>query len=100
MLNFWKEDVFRTKTYGQLSKDFGLCGIDIPISELEKCTSKEELYGKIEPKLSQVNIQRLLYIVDLKESLKGDSKRLSDAVFIRVAYKVFLRSFFISKSTD
>ena len=59
MLNFWKEDVFRTKTYGQLSKDFGLCGIDIPISELEKCTSKEELYGKIEPKLSQVNIQIL-----------------------------------------
>ena len=100
MLNFWKEDVFRKKTYGQLSKDFGLCGVDIPISELEKCTSKDELYGKIEPKLSQVNIQRLLYIVDLKESLKGDSERLSDAVFIRVAYKVFLRSFFISKSTD
>ena len=100
MLNFWKEDVFRTKTYGQLSKDFGLCGIDMPISELEKCTSKDELYGKIEPKLSQVNIQRLLYIVDLSETLKTNKIKLTEALIIRVAYKVFLRSFFISKSTD
>ena len=72
----------------------------MPISELEKCTSKEELYGKIELKLSKVNIQRLLYIVDLKESLNNDSKSLIEAMIIRVAYKVFLRSFFISKSTD
>ncbi len=100
LLDFWKEDVFRKKTFDQLSKDFGLCGIDMPISYLEKCKSKKELNKKIGHKLSQVNIQRLLYIVDLNETLKSNDASLAEVVFIRVAYKVFLRSFFISKSTD
>ena len=97
ILDFWKEDIFRKKTYNQLSKDFGLCGLDMPSSELEKCKNKEELNEKIGHILSLANIQRLLYIVDLKETLKSNNRKLTDAVLIRVAYKVYLRSFFISK---
>ena len=95
ILDFWKEDSFRKKTYNQLSKDFGLCGIDMPSSELEKCKSEEELHEKIGNQLSLANIQRLLYIVDLKETLKSNNKKLTDALLTRVAYKVYLRSFFI-----
>ena len=98
--DFWKEDLFRKKTFDQLSKDFSLCGIDMPISDLEKCKSKKELNEEIGYKLSQVNIQRLLYIVDLKETVKSDNSSLTEALVVRVAYKVYLRTFFTSKSTD
>ena len=100
LLDFWKEDLFRKKTFDQISKDFGLCGIDMPISDLEKCKSKRELNEEISYKLSQVNIQRLLYIVDLKETIKSDNSSLAEALVTRVAYKVHLRTFFTSKSTD
>tara|TARA_B100000963_G_C22611049_1_gene664886 strand:- start:1451 stop:1801 length:351 start_codon:yes stop_codon:yes gene_type:complete len=97
LLEFWKQDDFRKKTYDQLSKDFGLCEIDLPISEREKCTTQEELNDKIGQQVSQVNIQRLLYIIDLKETLNNDNKSLTETMVIRVAYKVYLRTFFVSK---
>jgi len=97
MYNFWNEDNFRKKTLDQVCKDFGLSGIILKIDSLEECKTTIQLEELLNRSINPKNIDRLLYIADLDIKVKSNSKSLALTIITRVAFKVFLRTYFDSE---
>ena len=97
MLNFWDNHDFRNRTFAQVYKDFALSGIRLEKGSLEKCVSNKQLENVIAPIINDNNLKQLLYIVDLKDDDVLRSNRLVVSMITRIAYKVFLRTYFTSK---
>lgn len=97
MDNFWNEGKFRKKTLDQVYKDFGLSGITLKIDSLEKCQTTIQLEDLLNRSIHPKNIDHLLYIVDLDIKVKSNSKNLALTIITRVAFKVFLRTYFDSE---
>jgi hypothetical protein len=92
-MNFWNEDDFRQQTFLQLSKDFALSGIDLSVDVLGKCRNNEQLVGLIEKKIDTHDLNRLLYVIDLKEAVLQQETNFIPVLIQRVAFKVFLRNY-------
>ena len=98
--NFWNEEDFRQQTFLQLSKDFALAGIDIPVKLLIKCENRESLVSFIKLKINPDNIKQLMYIIDLKEEKLEQETNFIPALIQRVAFKVFLRNYLSTKNNS
>ena len=97
MLNFWDNHDFRNRTFAQVYKDFALSGICLEKGSLEKCVSNKQLENVITPIINNNNLKQLLYIVDLKDDDALRSNKLILSMITRIAYKVFLRTYYTSK---
>ena len=97
MLHFWDKHEFRNKAFKQLYKDFALSGIPLETGSLEKCNTNNQLEKLINPIVNDNNLNQLLYTVDLKDDLKIKTNNLILSIITRVAFKVFLRTYFTSK---
>ena len=97
MLNFWNNHDFRNRTFAQVYKDFALSGIRLEKGSLEKCSSNKQLENVITPIINDNNLKQLLYTIDLKDDVAERSNRLGLSMITRIAYKVFLRTYFTSK---
>ena len=97
MLNFWDNHDFRNRTFAQVYKDFALSGIRLEKGSLEKCSSIKQLENVIAPIINEQNLKHLLYTVDLKDDVAESSNRLVTSMITRIAFKVFLRTYFTSK---
>lgn len=97
MLNFWENHDFRNRTFAQVYKDFALSGISLEEGSLEKCISNEQLENVITPIINDNNLKQLLYTIDLKDDVAERPNRLVTSMITRVAFKVFLRTYFTSK---
>ena len=100
LLNFWNEQEFRTQTFMQISKDFALSGINLSTHNLNKCSSQLELEQTIVSHVNDKNINTLLYIVDLHDELNNREEELARSIITRVAFKVFLRTYFDSNQSS
>lgn len=97
MLHFWDKHDFRNKTFEQLYKDFALSGIPLETGSLEKCISNKQLENVLTPILNENDLKQLLYTIDLKDDVIVRSNNLVLSIMTRVAFKVFLRTYFTSK---
>ena len=97
MLNFWDNHDFRNRTFAQVYKDFALSGISLQKGSLEKCNSNTQLENIFNPIINDNNLKQLLYTVDLKDDVKVRSNNLVIAIITRIAFKVFLRTYFTSR---
>ena len=97
MLHFWDKHDFRNKTFEQLCKDFALSGIPLETGSLEKCISNKQLENVLTPILNENDLKQLLYTIDLKDDVIVRSNNLVLSIMTRVAFKVFLRTYFTSK---
>lgn len=97
MLHFWDKHDFRNRTFAQLYKDFALSGISLEKGSLEKCISNKQLENLLTPILNGNNLKQLLYTIDLKDDVIVRSNTLVITMITRIAFKVFLRTYFTSK---
>jgi hypothetical protein len=89
---------FRADTLAQLEKDFHRCGLTLSSLDVNN------LLSSVETCLSHVSssqLQQLIYLIDIPESLFVSMARkptfhceLSEAILMREALKVYLRSKF------
>ncbi len=89
---------FRANTLAQLEKDFHRCGLTLSSSDVDNLLSSVETCIE---QLSSTQLQQLIYLVDIPESLFVSMSRkptfhreLSEAILMREALKVYLRSKF------
>ncbi len=89
---------FRANTLAQLEKDFQRCGLTLSSSGVDNLLSSVETCIE---QLSNTQLQQLIYLVDIPESLFVSMSRkptfhreLSEAILMREALKVYLRSKF------
>ncbi len=89
---------FRANTLAQLEKDFQRCGLTLSSSDVDNLLSSVETCIE---QLSSTQLQQLIYLVDIPESLFVSMSRkptfhreLSEAILMREALKVYLRSKF------
>ncbi len=89
---------FRANTLAQLEKDFQRCGVTLSSSDVDNLLSSVETCIE---QLSSTQLQQLIYLVDIPESLFVSMSRkptfhreLSEAILMREALKVYLRSKF------
>ena len=89
---------FRANTLAQLEKDFQRCGLTLSSLDVDNLLSSVETCIE---QLSSTQLQQLIYLVDIPESLFVSMSRkptfhreLSEAILMREALKVYLRSKF------
>lgn len=92
------EQSFRADTLAQLEKDFQRCGLTLSSSDVDNLLSSVETLIE---RVSSTQLQQLIYLVDIPESLFVFMSRkptfhreLSEAILMREALKVYLRSKF------
>lgn len=92
------EQSFRADTLAQLEKDFQRCGLTLSSSDVDNLLSSVETLIE---RVSSTQLQQLIYLVDIPESLFVSISRkptfhreLSEAILMREALKVYLRSKF------
>ena len=64
---------------------------------LEKCISNKQIENALTPILNENDLKQLLYTIDLKDDVIVRSNNLVLSIMTRVAFKVFLRTYFTSK---
>ena len=89
---------FRTDTLAQLAKDFQRCGLTLDSGDVDQLLSSIESCIKI---VSNTQLQQLIYLIDIPESIfislsrkKTFHQELSEAILMREALKVYLRTKF------
>ena len=89
---------FRANTLAQLEKDFQRCGLTLSSLDVDNLLSSVETCIE---QLSSTQLQQLIYLVDIPESLFVSMSRkptfhreLSEAILMREALKVYLRNKF------
>lgn len=93
-----REQSFRVATLEQLQKDFQRCGLELTSIDLSELISS---ITSCITHVSSTQLQQLIYLVDIPESLFLSMSRkptfhreLSEAILMREALKVYLRTKF------
>ncbi len=89
---------FRTDTLAQLAKDFQRCGLTLDSGDVDQLLSSIESCIK---NVSNAQLQQLIYLIDIPESIfislsrkESFHQELSEAILMREALKVYLRTKF------